>query len=118
MQRRLDPVTKLLRADRYKWTLDMVFANRSHDLFRMKILKSTSASSSDDEAVSCAWLAAIVLVGYCWVSSYAALNCRGLYGDASHYLLKIAEEEHFHLFDRQRQTVQVLRQTVVVVLRR
>ena len=91
----------------------------------MKILKSTSGSSTDDEAVSCAWLriangwlTASVLVAYCCTSFYAALNCRGLYADASHYLLRIAEKENFDLFDPQRRTVQILRQTVVVVLRR
>src|SRR5437868_5766790 len=65
-----------------------------------------------------AWLTATVLVGNCCTSVYAALNCRGLYADASHYLLKIAEKENFHLYDPPRRTVQVLRQAAVVFLRR
>src|SRR5262249_46582116 len=91
----------------------------------MKILKSASGSSSSDEAVSCArlpiaigWLTASVLVVYCCTSFYAAFNCRGLYADASSYLLKIAGKENFDFFDPQRRTVQILRQAVVVVLRR
>jgi hypothetical protein len=59
-----------------------------------------------------------VLVGYCSTSIYAALNCRGLYADASYYLLKIAETEHFHFYDPARETVQILRQAPVVILRR
>jgi len=81
----------------------------------MKISESTAASPCSEKTVSyarvqiaLAWLTASVLLGYCSVSSYAALNCRGLYGDASHFLLKIAERESFHLFDRQRRTVEIL----------
>jgi hypothetical protein len=59
-----------------------------------------------------------VLVGYCCTSIYAALNCRGLYADASYYLLKIAQTERFLFNDPARGTVQVLRQAAVVILRR
>src|SRR5205085_10494756 len=68
--------------------------------------------------IPAAWLTATVLVGYCCTSFYAALNCRGLYADASHYLLKIAEKEYFHLYDPPRKTLQILRQAAVVFLRR
>ena len=78
---------------------------------------------SDDGAVTpgqsvTAWLTASVLVGYCCTALYAALNCRGLYADASHYLLKIAEKDYFHLYDPPRQSLQILRQAAVVFLRR
>ena len=59
-----------------------------------------------------------VLVGYCFTSIDAALNCRGLYADASYYLLKITQTERFLFNDPARGTVQVLRQTPVVMLRR
>jgi hypothetical protein len=84
-----------------------------------------SAAPDDNEAglhnqsqIAVAWLTATVLVGYCCTSIYAGLNCRGLYADASHYLLKIAEEKHFHLYGPPRTTVQVLGQAAVVFLRR
>jgi hypothetical protein len=86
--------------------------------------ESISGASCDEGVaagrlrIAAAWLTATILVGYCCTSFYAALNCRGLYADASHYLLKIAEKEHFHLFDPPRRTVQVLRQAAVVFLRR
>jgi len=91
----------------------------------MKAPEPTYGASSKDGIVSrgrlriaTASLTATVLVGYACISCYAALNCRGLYADASHYLLKIAEKEYFHLYDPPRRTVQVLRQAAVVFLRR
>jgi len=59
-----------------------------------------------------------VFLGYCCASIYAALNCRGLYADASYYLFKIAWTERFLFNDPARGTVQVLRQAAVVILRR
>src|SRR5437868_2655006 len=86
---------------------------------------SLSIAPSDHEVglrkesqVTVAWLTGTVLAGYCCTNFYAALNCRGLYADASHYLLKIAEKEYFHLYDPPRKTLQILRQAAVVFLRR
>jgi hypothetical protein len=76
------------------------------------------AVTRGQSSAAVAWLTVSVLVGYCCTSLYAALNCRGLYGDASHYLLKIAEKDYFHLYDPPRKTLQILRQAAVVLLRR
>lgn len=74
--------------------------------------------SHTQSQIMAARLTGAVLAGYCCTNFYAALNCRGLYADASHYLLKIAEKEYFHLYDPPRRTLQVLRQAAVVFLRR
>jgi hypothetical protein len=51
---------------------------------------STCLDPSIMHPIAVAEITIAVLVGNCCTSIYAALNCRDLYADASHYLLKIA----------------------------
>jgi hypothetical protein len=76
------------------------------------------ALSRAEAPMGVAGLTASVIGAYCCVNLYAALHCRGLYGDGAYYLLRIAEIERFHLHESQRKTVQILRQALVVALRR
>jgi hypothetical protein len=62
--------------------------------------------------------ATFVLVCCALTGCYAALNYRGLYADGAHYLLKIAQSENFYFAVSSRATVDILRQTPTVILRR
>ena len=55
-----------------------------------------------------------VLLGYGLASLYAAFWDRGLYADGAHYLLTVARNGGFNLFDPPRMTVQVLRKAPLV----
>ena len=55
---------------------------------------------------------------YVLTSLHAALHYRGLYADGAYYLLKIAEQEKFFFAVPSRATVDILRQSPTVLLRR
>src|SRR5271165_5780913 len=59
---------------------------------------------------------ALTLAANLACSFYASIDARGLYHDGVYYLFKIAEREWFFLHDPARTTVQVLRQTPIVLL--